>query len=340
MQTLTQSLKTLSTFAIESFGENVIHLQSLADVQALATNLPESFYILGGGSNTIFVEDYAGALICPELKGIEVTTTAEHFHLHVGSGENWHQLVEHCLVQGMYGLENLALIPGNCGAAPIQNIGAYGVELSDVCDYVDWYDFDKAEVVRMSVDACQFGYRNSIFKGALKGKGIITAIGLKLSKAWQAKIAYAGLKELGSEATAHQVFDAVVRIRQSKLPDPAQTPNTGSFFKNPVVDNNTYQRLQAQFKDIPAYPQADGSVKIAAGWLIDQCQLKGHQIGGAAVHVKQALVLINKDNAKGRDIIELAKYVQQMVVNKFAIQLQPEVRFIGQQGEMTLEQFV
>ncbi|WP_371187078.1 UDP-N-acetylmuramate dehydrogenase [Thalassotalea maritima] len=339
MQYANQSLKPYSTFAIENTVQSLQIFDNLAELSTALKQLPDTFYILGGGSNTIFIEDFHGTLICPQLKGINIEESQTHYLLHVQSGENWHELVQYCLVNDMPGLENLALIPGNCGAAPIQNIGAYGVEFADVCEYVDWLEIATGKVIRLNKQHCQFGYRDSVFKGDLKDKGIIVAVGIKLPKQWQPVLSYQGLKQLPMPVTPQHVFDEVVRIRQSKLPDPKQLPNTGSFFKNPVVEHATYVCIKQQYPDIPAYQQADGRIKLAAGWLIDQCNLKGKQIGGAAVHVKQALVLINKSNASGQDVIKLARFVQEQVFAKFTVQLQPEVRFIGTMGEMQLHEF-
>ncbi|MDN3652824.1 UDP-N-acetylmuramate dehydrogenase [Thalassotalea ponticola] len=333
------SLKSLTSFALEAKAAHLVELSSLADLERLSANLPEPRYVLGGGSNTLFIEDFNGTIICPKFEGISVKEDDQAYYLHVASGENWHQLVCYCLANKMPGLENLALIPGDCGAAPIQNIGAYGVEFSDVCQYVDWFEFSTGKMHRLSLNQCEFAYRDSVFKRRLKDKGIICAIGIRLAKQWQPKLSYAGLSDLTGAVTPRHVFDTVVAIRQSKLPDPDVMPNAGSFFKNPIVDYSTYQALLSEFEHLPCYVQADNTVKLAAGWLIDQCQLKGYQHKGAAVHVKQALVLVNVNNAKGDDVIALAKHVQQAVYDKFAVTLQPEVRFVGRNGEMTLAQF-
>lgn len=330
------SLQSLSTFALPSYAANLLHLNAPEQLQAIDFQNLGPFYILGGGSNTIFLEDYAGTVIQPDFKGIEVKEHTDNWALHISAGENWHQLVCFCLENNMPGLENLALIPGNCGAAPIQNIGAYGIEFADFCEYVDWYNFETSEQQRLTRDECNFGYRDSIFKGQLKGEGVIVAVGMSIPKLWQPKLSYPGLQEL-QQPTPKQVFDTVVAIRQSKLPDPEQIPNVGSFFKNPVVDNELYQQLSSRYESMPAFPQANGKVKLAAGWLIDQCGLKGKQIGGTAVHKKQALVLTNIANGSGEDLVALATYVRQQVEDKFAIVLEPEVRLIGAAGETTLE---
>ncbi|TLU64703.1 UDP-N-acetylmuramate dehydrogenase [Thalassotalea litorea] len=330
------SLQSLSTFALPAFAKNLLHLRQPEQLSEIDFDRLGAFYILGGGSNSIFLEDYVGTVIQPDFKGIEINERAESWQLHVAAGENWHQLVCFCLEKNMPGLENLALIPGNCGAAPIQNIGAYGVELADFCHYVDWFDIESAQIKRLQSSDCGFGYRDSNFKRMLKGKGIIVAIGLTLPKQWQPQLSYPGLREL-EQPTPKQVFDTVVAIRQSKLPDPDDIPNVGSFFKNPVVDQQCFLALKADYQSMPAFQQADGTVKLAAGWLIDQCGLKGTQIGGAAVHHRQALVLTNIEQSSGDDLITLAKHVQTRVKEKFAVELTPEVRLIGADGETSLD---
>ena len=246
-------------------------------------------------------------------------------------GENWHQLVEWSLSQGIDGLENLALIPGCAGSAPIQNIGAYGVEFKDVCDYVDVLNLNTGEQFRLQANECEFGYRESIFKHRYAQGYVITAVGLKLAKNWQPILKYGSLVNFDPQTvTAKQVFDEVCHIRRSKLPDPKEFGNAGSFFKNPVVSAEQFAKIQKQVENLPHFPQLDGSVKLAAGWLIDQCHLKGFQIGGAAVHQQQALVLINKGNATGQDVVKLAHHIRQTVADKFGVYLQPEVRFMAQ----------
>ncbi|WNC71899.1 UDP-N-acetylmuramate dehydrogenase [Thalassotalea psychrophila] len=330
-------LKNLNSFALDVSAKDIVFAKTVEQVKEFAQNLPEQFYILGGGSNSLFVENYQGTIFCPDLRGINVNDEDNNFHIHVASGENWHELVQYCLSNNMAGLENLALIPGNCGAAPIQNIGAYGVEFANVCDYVDWFDFQSLKVVRLPAEHCQFSYRDSIFKNALKNKGVVIAIGLKLNKFWQPTLKYQGLNELGDTPSPQQVFDTVIAIRESKLPDPKVIPNAGSFFKNPIVDHQTFAAIKAQYPDFPAYPAKGSDMKLAAGWLIQESQLKGVSIGGAAVHKLQALVLINSNNATGKNVIELARHVQNTVKKIFNVALEPEVRLISAQGEQRIE---
>lgn len=330
-------LKSLNSFALNANAQEIVTLSNLAQLELFAQQLPKQFYILGGGSNSLFINDYKGTVVCPDFKGIKVSSTETAYLLEVASGENWHDLVHYCLANNMPGLENLALIPGNCGAAPIQNIGAYGIEFANVCDYVKWFDFATGEVQTLSKGECDFDYRNSIFKGSLKNKGIVIAVGIKLSKQWQPLLNYAGLNELGSSPTPKQVFEQVVAIRQAKLPDPKHLPNAGSFFKNPVISQELFENIKIQYPKLISYPLTNGDVKLAAGWLIQECDLKGKTIGGAAVHKLQALVLVNIDNASGSDVVALAKFVQRTVFKKFGVNLEPEVRIIASSGEILLE---
>jgi UDP-N-acetylmuramate dehydrogenase len=332
------SLKPWNTFAIEHHARRIVCAESAAELltawqQAMADNLPA--LILGEGSNVLFLEDFAGVVAINRIKGIQVTEQAESWHLHVGAGENWHNLVKFTLENGMPGLENLALIPGCAGSSPIQNIGAYGVELQRVCEYVDCVELATGEEKRLSAQECRFGYRDSIFKHKYQDRYVIVAVGLKLMKAWQPVLSYGDLTRLDPETvTPKEVFDAVCHMRMTKLPDPKVNGNAGSFFKNPVVTSEVAEKLLETFPGAPHYPQPDGNVKLAAGWLIDQCQLKGKSVGGAMVHRQQALVLINENNATSEDVVGLAHHVRQQVGEKFNVWLEPEVRFIGRKGEV------
>ena len=332
------SLKPWNTFGIDRCAARIIIVETATQLtdawqQAAADDLPA--LILGEGSNVLFLEDYAGAVLINRIRGIEITEQADAWHLHVGAGENWHSLVTFTLDNGMAGLENLALIPGCAGSSPIQNIGAYGVELKQVCEYVDCIELATGVSKRLSAEACRFGYRDSIFKHEYQDKYAIVAVGLRLMKQWQPVLSYGDLTRLDpATVTPRQVFNAVCQMRTSKLPDPKVSGNAGSFFKNPVVGADAAQKLLAAFPNTPHYPQANGDVKLAAGWLIDQCQLKGKTIGGAAVHRQQALVLVNENSATSDDVVGLARYVRQQVGEKFAVWLEPEVRFMGKTGEV------
>ncbi|GAB7218087.1 UDP-N-acetylmuramate dehydrogenase [Dickeya oryzae] len=291
--------------------------------------------ILGEGSNILFLGDFHGIVLINRLKGIEVDETESEWMLHVGAGENWHQLVEYTLAHQIAGLENLALIPGCVGSAPIQNIGAYGVDLKHVCAYVDVLNLNTGEVNRLNAQECRFGYRDSIFKHEYQNGFAIIAVGLCLSKNWKPILEYGDLTRLDpTTVTSRDVFDAVCQMRRSKLPDPKVMGNAGSFFKNPVVPSVIAEHILTHYPNAPHYPQPAGDVKLAAGWLIDQCGLKGYQIGQAAVHDKQALVLVNKGGASSDELIALARYVRNQVAAKFDVWLEPEVRFIAARGEV------
>lgn len=335
---MNHSLKPWNTFGIDHHAKHIVCAENEQQLlsawqHATAESLP--VLILGEGSNVLFLEDYAGTVIVNRIKGIDVTESAEAWHLHVGAGENWHQLVRYTLDNNMPGLENLALIPGCAGSSPIQNIGAYGVELQQVCEFVDCVELATGKHLRLSATECRFGYRDSIFKHEYQDKFAILAVGFRLAKAWKPVLTYGDLTRLDPQTvTPRDVFDSVCHMRMTKLPDPKVNGNAGSFFKNPVVDREHAAALLASFPNVPHYPQPDGTVKLAAGWLIDQCQLKGYIHGGAAVHQQQALVLINQSNATSNDVIGLAHHVRAQVGEKFSVWLEPEVRFMGPTGEV------
>jgi UDP-N-acetylmuramate dehydrogenase len=332
------SLKHLNSFSLSASAKQVITAQTtqqLSDAWRIAKQLSQPLLILGGGSNVLFLEDFAGTVVLNRITGISVTDDSESWRLHVGAGENWHQLVCYTLEHHIPGLENLALIPGCVGSAPIQNIGAYGIELSHVCEYVDIIELATQQIQRLSASDCQFGYRESIFKHEYRDGYAIIAVGLRLSKNWQPKLSYGGLTKLNPSTASYQdIFEAVCQMRREKLPDPAITGNAGSFYKNPVVDAALAHELQSRYPTIPLYPQSSGQVKLAAGWLIEQAGLKGYKLGGAAVHQHQALVLVNVDNASGEDIKALASHIRRTVAEKFSVLLEPEVRFIAAMGEI------
>nr|WP_269449289.1 UDP-N-acetylmuramate dehydrogenase [Grimontia celer] len=336
----TTSLKPFHTFGIDVQAKAIIEAQSAEDfIKIWRDRADEPKIVLGEGSNLLFCEDFDGIVILNRLKGIDVEETASHWHLHVAGGENWHHLVKWTVEQGMPGLENLALIPGLVGSAPIQNIGAYGVELNERCEYVDVLMLETGEVIRMGAGACEFGYRDSVFKRELKDKAIILAVGFQLSKAWKPVIGYGALGDLASkdDVSAKEVFDKVCEIRSEKLPDPNLLGNAGSFFKNPVVPKTQIKSLLADNEKIPSFEVSNSEVKLAAGWLIDQCGLKGKSVGGASVHDKQALVLVNSGGATASDVVTLAKEVVDTVQQRFGVLLEHEVRFMGATQETTLE---
>jgi len=289
----------------------------------------QSHFILGGGSNCIFCQDFNGTIIRLTSNQLNVVSDEQFHYLQVDAGFNWHQLVKYTVEQGIYGLENLALIPGSVGAAPIQNIGAYGLELSDVLDYVEFIDKQSLTVQRLKVDELQLGYRDSIFKHQLANKVVITQVGFKLKKQWQANTGYAGLQGL---TDAKAIFEQVVAMRQSKLPDPATIPNAGSFFKNPYISQAHFTQLKQAFADIPGFASDGDSIKVPAAWLIERCGLKGHEIGGVRVYPHHALVLTNFSNGTGQQLLNLVEHIRNVVKQTFKIELQIEVRLIGANG--------
>ncbi|MDO6708992.1 UDP-N-acetylmuramate dehydrogenase [Photobacterium sp. 1_MG-2023] len=335
------SLARLHTFGIDVSAERVIPVTSVDEMKALFCNddiSSEPVMVIGQGSNLLFCEHYRGTIILNRILGIDVRETDVAYHLHIGAGENWHQLVCWTVEQGYPGLENLALIPGCVGSAPIQNIGAYGVELQDVCAYVDVLERASGTLTRLTAEACRFGYRDSVFKHELKETHIIVAVGLRLSKDWLPNISYGPLANLNAQTvTPAEILAQVCKVRREKLPDPAELGNAGSFFKNPVVNQDTYERLMDEYPNLPHYPAPDGRYKLAAGWLIDQCQLKGYKVGGAAVHQQQALVIVNTGSATAADVLKLARHIVDTVQARFGVSLEHEVRFMAATGETTLD---
>lgn len=338
---MSQSLTPFHTFHLPVNVNQIITVTTVEQLlhewqKAVADKQP--VLLVGKGSNLLFLEDFAGTVLINQLKGIEHRQDDDFHYLQVAGGENWHELVQWTLAQGIYGLENLALIPGCVGSAPIQNIGAYGVEFERFCDFVDVLELPTGKSFKLSKAECQFGYRESVFKHQYKTGYAIVAVGLKLPKVWQPVLSYGTLAQFDPQAvTSEQIFAEVCAVRSAKLPDPNEYGNAGSFFKNPIVSPEIFSTIQQAYPTVPHYPQTDGSIKLPAGWLIDQCQLKGFQIGGAAVHMQQALVLINKNNATGQDVLALAKAVRRQVREKFGVELHPEVRFIGKDGEVDSE---
>lgn len=334
------SLKMHNTLGLAQTCHTLLEAHSteqLIQLSQRAFDGANAMLVLGGGSNLVFTEDFDGVVIKVLSKGIAVTEDEDYFYLTVQAGESWHGLVEYCLAHSMPGLENLALIPGTVGAAPIQNIGAYGVEFCQVCDWVEYQDLSTSTLARLDNSDCEFGYRESIFKQQLKNRIVITQVQLKLAKRWQPVLNYGPLQHLVADTVTPQaIFDCVCQVRLEKLPDPAVIGNVGSFFKNPLISPQQYLNLMQQHADIVGYAQDDGQIKLAAGWLIDQAGLKGLRVGGAAVHTAQALVLINQDNASGEDICHLAKKVMAEVEAKFGVKLEPEPRIMGKQGEISL----
>jgi len=337
------SLKAFNSFHIEAKAEQYLRLEHLSQLKQLAALKPKGpILILGGGSNLLFTEDFQGLLIHNRLLGKQIVKSDEAYVLTISAGENWHELIEWTMAQGLGGLENLAAIPGSVGAAPVQNIGAYGCDFAQFCHSVETFNLASGEFETLLAADCQFAYRNSIFKTSAYKQHIITAVCLHLPLNWQPNLDYGPLRALSVDheekpLSPLQIFSEVVSTREQKLPDPDELGNAGSFFKNPQVSNVLAERLKQDYPNMPAYPAEQlGKTKLAAGWLIDQCQLKGVTVGGAQVHKQQALVLVNTGEATSQDIITLAKLVQQKVFERFAVELEPEVRMMASKTETYL----
>lgn len=331
------NLKALNTFGINADAKLYTGVASVADLKELNHYLRASkvpYLILGGGSNILFTKDFDGLIIKINLRGIEpINEDTDHIYIKAMAGENWDEFVGYCVSMNYGGLENLSLIPGSVGASPVQNIGAYGVELKDVFHKLEFYDLSSGEIRTLKSDTCRFGYRNSIFKNELKKKGIILSVTFRLSKKPVPHTDYGSIKdELAlmkiNDPGIQDIRNAVINIRRSKLPDPVEIGNAGSFFKNPTVDADFHSNLKRRFTQLVSYKQTDGTFKLAAGWLIEQCGWKGKRIGDAGVHEKQALVMVNYGNAKGNEIIHLAEKVRESVFAMFGVRLDFEVNIV------------
>ncbi len=331
------SLKPFNTFGIEASGTYFVEINSIEDFLSLLkadVYKNNSKLIIGGGSNILFTKNFNGLVIKNNLKGIElINETTNEVIVKAAAGENWHEFVQWCIKNNFCGLENLSLIPGCVGASPMQNIGAYGVEIKDVFYELEAFDTKTGEKKIFKKNDCEFGYRESVFKTKYKNQFLITAVSFTLNKHQNLNTSYgainAELEAMGiTEPTIKDVSNAVIAIRQSKLPDPKVTGNAGSFFKNPEVSKEKHASLKLNFEGLVSYPLANGNFKLAAGWLIEQCGLKGVEKNGAAVHSKQALVLINKNNCTGDAVFALSDYVLQKVFDKFGVALEREVNII------------
>ncbi len=327
------SLRALNTFGIDAKAAHFLEVTDIAQLDALyrepsLRTMPR--LILGGGSNLLLTKDFSGLALHIATQGIAITgEDGQQVFVTAQAGENWHAFVQWTLAQGLPGLENLSLIPGNVGASPIQNIGAYGSELADFFHSLTAFDMTSGELFHLSKMDCAFAYRDSIFKHALRERAIILEVSFALPKSWQPNLRYAELAaELASRGVANpsaqEIADAVIAIRTRKLPDPAKVGNAGSFFKNPVVSAEQRNSLLAQYPALVSYPQPDGSYKLAAGWLIDQCGWKGKSMGAAGVHENQALVLVNRGGANGADVLRLSNKIREEVQAKYGVVLEPE----------------
>jgi UDP-N-acetylmuramate dehydrogenase len=329
------SLKAFNTFGIDAKAGFFASFSNITELtELMANNQRLTTLILGGGSNILFTGNFDGLVLKNEMKGIEkINEDNEYVYIKAGAGENWHRFVLYCIEHNWAGVENLSLIPGNTGAGPMQNIGAYGAEIKEAFHELEAFHLQDRAIVKFGLADCEFSYRESVFKRKYKDQFAILSVTFKLRKyplfntsygAIVQELEKAGVKELSIKA----ISDAVIRIRSSKLPDPAVIGNAGSFFKNPQVPGFQFQTLKNQFPSIVGYPATDGSVKLAAGWLIEQCGWKGYRKGDAGCHAKQALVLVNYGHASGKEIYDLSTAILQSVKEKFDVQLEREVNII------------
>jgi UDP-N-acetylmuramate dehydrogenase len=331
------SLKPYNTFGLDVKAAQFVQLDSLQQIKAIFSDksLPSKKLILGGGSNLLLLNDFEGLVIKIELDGIEVISENKNDVLvKAGAGVGWHAFVSFCIKKNWAGVENLSLIPGTVGAAPMQNIGAYGVEIKDVFHSLEALNIETGEIEFFDAERCNFGYRESFFKHQGKDKYVILNVTFKLSKTPNFKTSYGvindTLTEMGiTQLSIKAVSQAVIKIRQSKLPDPAVIGNSGSFFKNPEISKNLFDVFQSKFPLAPFYKMPNNIFKIPAGWLIEQAGWKGFRRGEIGVHAKQALVLVNYGNGNGTEIRDLAYEIKNSVFEKFGIEIQPEVNFIS-----------
>ncbi len=328
-----KSLKKYNTFGIAASAKEIILLSEIKQLEHIPNLTGCSF--IGGGSNILLTDDIDRTVVINQTRGIcTVAEDEDYIELAVASGENWHDLVLYCIENNFGGLENMSLIPGSVGAAPMQNIGAYGKEIKDVLTYVSAVEIETLKKVRFTNEACEFGYRESIFKKTAKGKYFITDIGIRLTKRdHKINTSYGDIENYLKEGnitnpTIRNVSNAVIAIRQSKLPDPAVLGNSGSFFKNPIIEQAHFNTLKIKFPDIKSYPTPDGKVKVPAGWLIESLGWKGKRVGNTGSHAKQALVLVNYGGAKGKEVHALALAIQKSVLDTYQIQLDMEVNLM------------
>lgn len=333
-ETADAPLRQRNSFHVEEQAERLIEFDREEDLDLIfGKGRPERWYVLGGGNNILFTRRFEGTLIKPAATGITVIgEDTDTVTLRAEAATDWDRMVAWCVERGLWGAENLSLIPGTVGASPVQNIGAYGDEAAGIIYRVHLYDTLRREHATLEKADCRFAYRDSIFKHELRGRTVITAVELRLGKHPSPNLAYGDLKaqvEARGGASIANIRNAVCAIRRSKLPDPDTLGNAGSFFKNPVVDNATAERLREEDPACPVYPvSAHGMCKLAAGWLIDRAGLKGFRMGRVGVHERQALVLVNFGGATGNDVMALARYVQDKVFDRFGVRIEPEVNIL------------
>ena len=329
------SLKKYNTFGVEAYAKQFASFSSGEDLYSLTTHYsPLTTLVLGGGSNILFTKDFDGLVLKNEIKGIHtVHEDEDHVYIKAGAGENWHRFVQHCIDHNLAGVENLSLIPGNVGASPMQNIGAYGVEVKEVFYSLEAFHLKEKRVAEFTLNDCEFGYRDSVFKRKYKDQFVILNVTYRLNKTPQYNISYGAIKEelekmQVKELSIRAISQAVINIRSSKLPDPNVIGNAGSFFKNPEVDKHELHELRRISPEIIGYDLPNGNVKLAAGWLIEQCGWKGYRKGDAGCHEKQALVLVNYGNASGKEIYDFSEEIKLSVKEKFGVDLEREVNIL------------
>lgn len=354
MSLLVYPLKRQHTFGLDAHCNAFIEMNTLDDLRRwVSVERSEPHLILGEGSNCIFIDDFEGTVVAMRILGKSRQATEYGDLVSVGAGENWHDFVVWCLENDLYGLENLALIPGTVGASPIQNIGAYGVEVEAFIHSVDVLDFNTNKLTTLTKHECQFAYRDSIFKQDLFRSSVVVRVNFVFPKKWQAVVSYGALQKLVSP-TPRAIFDSVVALRKQKLPDPSTIGNSGSFFKNPVVSRTCYENIVQCFANdcdygdpqnshhkghheaVPCFTLPDQKVKVPAAWLIEKAGFKGQHYGGVQVHPQHALVLTNANNAKGEEVLAFARHIVKTVYERFNVKLDNEVRLIGKQGVVAL----
>ena len=323
-------LAALSTFRLPARAAELIALDRIDQLEQIPAESAGPTLVLGGGSNTIFLSDWPGRILLNRLRGIRVSDLdGGQARVEVAAGENWHDLVRYCIDHGLHGLENLILIPGSVGAAPIQNIGAYGVELSDTLESVTAWDWQQSKLVHIPRQECGLGYRDSRFKSADRGRFLITAVTLRLQRRFEPNTGYQSLAQAlsliqHSTPGPRELAATVMRLRRHRLPDPARLPNAGSFFKNPIVASNQARALLEAFPSLPHWPTAEGQFKLAAGWLIEQLGFRGFRIKDAGVYQNHALVLVNHGAATARDLLDLIEHISSAVENEYGLALEVE----------------
>ncbi len=325
-------LTALSTFRLPARATELAIIDSIEQLPALPPTEGDEL-VLGGGSNTVFVADYPGRILLNRIKGLTTEECGNDVLVTAAAGENWHRLVRTCIDRGLHGLENLVMIPGCVGAAPMQNIGAYGAELSERFERLDAWDRSERRMVALEKTDCAFGYRDSLFKSAEPGRYLITSVTLRLSRHFQSRVDYASLSEAIQrtgidQPTPRQLAAAVMRLRRHRLPDPTRLPNAGSFFKNPVVTKGQAETLLIEHPQLLHWPMPDGMIKLGAGRMIELLGWKGKSVGDAAVYPNHALVLVNRGSATASDLLTLVEAIQSSVEGAYGIRLEPEPRLI------------